>query len=117
MDNTRKLLPPPIRPGDCIGLFSPAGPVRDKELFDAGLQLLHELGFRTKQHHEISAAHEYLAADDMARAEEFHAMWTDPEVHAMMAVRGGYGCMRMMPYLDLELLRQNPKRALKHFFV
>ncbi len=112
MDNTRRLLPPPIKPGDCIGLFSPAGPVRDQERFDAGLQLLHELGFRTKQYHEISRAHDYLAADDIARAEEFHTMWADPEVHAMMAVRGGYGCLRMMPYLDLSLFRQNPKRVI-----
>jgi muramoyltetrapeptide carboxypeptidase len=111
MDSARRLLPPSIRPGDCIGLFSPAGPVRNQERFDAGLQLLHELGYQTKQYHGISASHTYLAADDMARAEEFHALWADPEVHAMIAVRGGYGCLRMMPCLNLELLDQNPKRV------
>jgi muramoyltetrapeptide carboxypeptidase len=39
-------------------------------------------------------------------------MWMDPEIQAMMAVRGGYGCLRMMPYLDMDLLRQNPKLAI-----
>lgn len=109
MDSTRMLHPPPLCPGDCIGLFSPAGPVKDRDKLAAGLRLLHELGFRTRQYPETLAAHEYLAADDRSRAREFQAMWADPEVHALLAVRGGYGCLRMMPCLDLELLREHPK--------
>ncbi|MCL7488395.1 MAG: LD-carboxypeptidase [Desulfobulbaceae bacterium] len=104
------ILPPPLKNGDCIGLFSPSGPVRDPAQFEAGLQLLHNLGYRTRYTLPGQCpSHEYLAAEDRARAEEFHAMWTDPEIQAMMAVRGGYGCLRMMPYLDMDLLRQNPK--------
>ena len=110
MDKSIMILPPPIRPGDCIGLFFPAGPVLDQERFDSGIQLLHELGFTTKQYPPVtSAPHQYLAADDSTRAEEFHTMWADPEVHAMLAVRGGYGCLRMMPFLDLDILHENPK--------
>lgn len=112
MNSTPTLHPPPVKPGDCIGLFSPAGPVRDRERFEAGLRLLHELGFRTKQYPEPPAVHEYLAADDRFRANEFHAMWTDPDVDAMMAVRGGYGCLRMMPYLDLDRLRESSKSVI-----
>jgi muramoyltetrapeptide carboxypeptidase len=109
MDSARTVLPPPVKPGDCIGLFFPAGPVVDQERFDTGLHLLHELGFCTKYFPAVSPAQHYLAADDYSRAEEFNTMWADPEVHAMMAVRGGYGCLRMMPYLDLDMLRENPK--------
>ena len=110
MDKASMILPPPVRQGDCIGLFFPAGPILDQERFDAGLQLIHELGFRTKQYPSVSSTpHQYLAADDSARAEEFHTMWADPEVHAMLAVRGGYGCLRMLPFLDFDILRDNPK--------
>jgi len=106
------LVPPPVSPGDCIGLFSPAGPVRDQNRFDAGLKVLHELGFRTKLYRREPSEHEYLAADDRARAQEFHVMWDDQEVDAMMAVRGGYGCLRMLPRLDLEMLRERPKAVI-----
>lgn len=110
MDKSTIILPPAIKQGDCIGLFSPAGPVVDQERFEAGLRLLHELGFSTRQYTTAPCtSQQYLAAEDSARAEEFHNMWTDPEVHAMMAVRGGYGCLRMMPFLDLDRLRENPK--------
>lgn len=109
MDNVRMLLPPPVKPGDCIGLFFPAGPVVDQERFDKSLHLLHELGFCTKYFPAVLDAHQYLAANDSSRVDEFNSMWADPEVHAMMAVRGGYGCLRMMPFLDLDTLRGNPK--------
>ena len=109
MQSKSVLLPPPLKRGDCIGLFSPSGPIRDQEKFDSGIRLLHELGFKTLQYPACEPVHDYLAAEDRLRAEEFHCMWRDREVNAMLAVRGGYGCLRMMPHLDLEVLRNNPK--------
>lgn len=110
-DDRPVILPPPVVPGDCIGLFSPSGPVRDRERFAAGRQLLHDLGFRTKQYSCKATDVDYLAADDNSRTDEFLALWNDSEVKAMMAVRGGYGCLRMVPYLDPESLRKAPKRV------
>ncbi|GAB4341769.1 MAG: LD-carboxypeptidase [Desulfobulbaceae bacterium] len=109
MSDTRPLLPPPVSPGGLIGLFSPAGPVRDKARYEQGLTRLQELGYRIRITPREDT-HEYLAADDASRATEFLELWSDPEVEALLAVRGGYGCLRMLPFLDLEQLASSPKR-------
>lgn len=103
------IMPPCIQPGGCIGIFSPAGPARDEEQVQAGLEVLRSLGFRTRYAPPSSSAPPYLAAGDAARADEFLSMWADPEIHAMMAVRGGYGCMRMMGRINLKRLGNSPK--------
>jgi len=51
----------------------------------------------------------YLAGSDKRRAEELMAMFNDPEVKAIFAARGGYGSVRLLPYLEEERLRAHPK--------
>jgi muramoyltetrapeptide carboxypeptidase len=41
--------------------------------------------------------------------DELHEMFSRPEVKAILSVRGGYGCNYLLPHLDLELIRANPK--------
>ncbi len=36
-------------------------------------------------------------------------MFKDKEVKAIVAYRGGYGCIRMLPYLDMGVIKRNPK--------
>ncbi|MFZ5799278.1 MAG: LD-carboxypeptidase [Desulfobulbus sp.] len=109
MQGSSPILPPPLRRGDCIGIFSPAGPVRDEGRLAAGIRLLHELGFRTRLPQGTGGNCDYLAADDQSRAAELHALWADNDVQGLMAVRGGYGCLRILDHLDFSLLRARPK--------
>lgn len=112
MPSKAAIVPPPLRRGDCIGLFSPAGPVRDKNRVAAGIRLLHELGFKTRQLRNTREQHDYLAATDRSRADEFHTLWADDDIRALMAVRGGYGCLRIIDSLDFALLRARPKHLI-----
>ncbi|MDN3507851.1 MAG: LD-carboxypeptidase [Simkaniaceae bacterium] len=47
--------------------------------------------------------------DDEVRAKNFIEMWCDPEVDVVWAGRGGYGAMRILPLLDYEAIKANPK--------
>jgi len=98
-----------LRPGSTIGLVSPAGPVRDREAYEAGIRILHDFGLRIKECSGLSPCGDYLAADDEARAKQFNAMWADGEVDGLMCVRGGFGSLRMVESLDLETIRAVPK--------
>jgi muramoyltetrapeptide carboxypeptidase len=102
-------IPPFLKRGGCIGLFSPAGPVRDQDRLQKGTAILRELGFTVRQSAPARQSHDYLSADDRFRADEFQALIIDEQVDALMAVRGGYGCQRLIPLLDLELVRAHPK--------
>jgi len=102
-------MPPALKPGDCIGLISPAGPVRDPDRVAAGIRLLEDMGFRVKSFRQPGSNNEYLAATDQERVNELHRLWADDEVHALMAIRGGYGCLRMVQSLDMDLPAMTPK--------
>jgi muramoyltetrapeptide carboxypeptidase len=103
------IYPPPIKKGDIIGLVAPAGSLSSKENFTAGIGLLEKKGFRVRFNRKILNASGYLAGSDQERADDFNSMWADPEVKALIAVRGGYGCLRMIDLIDMVQIRKNPK--------
>ncbi|MDD2467453.1 MAG: LD-carboxypeptidase [Desulfobulbus sp.] len=101
--------PPWLRRGDTIGLFCPAGPVRDPARLQAGIKRMQDLGFETKICGSVGPMEGYLAAGDSQRAANLHALWSDETVKAILAVRGGFGCLRMVELLDWDLFRRQPK--------
>jgi muramoyltetrapeptide carboxypeptidase len=103
------VLPPWIRRGDTIGLFCPAGPVREPEQLRAGIRRIEDMGFAVKTSGPINPVEGYLAAGDAERAANLHRLWNDEEVKAIVAVRGGFGCLRMVEMLDWDLFRRHPK--------
>lgn len=110
MNETPKpILPAPLKKGGTIGIIAPAGPVRNESDFAAGLKMLSELGFKTRYQSNILRHNDFLAGTDQQRLSELHEFWRDPEIEAILAVRGGYGCLRLLPDLDFALIRQQPK--------
>jgi len=110
MNATNKpILPAALKRGDTIGITAPAGPIHNEEDFAAGIRLLAEMGFQTRHRRDILRKDGYLAGNDRERAAELHELWRDPEVKAIVAARGGYGCMRILPCLDLNLIKLQPK--------
>lgn len=106
--------PAPLQPGDTLGVVAPAGTLRDHSAFQRGVSILQEMGFGVKFPREGWAAKEtsYLAGSDTQRAEEFNRMWADPEVKGIIALRGGFGCLRILNQLDFNLFQKNPKIVL-----
>jgi len=102
------LHPSPIQKGDTIGLVAPAG-IWDEELFRQGIRILSDFGFKVKFPRNFARREKYLAGSDAYRTEIFHDMWRDPEVAAILAVRGGYGCLRILSDIDYDLIKAHPK--------
>jgi muramoyltetrapeptide carboxypeptidase len=101
--------PPRLRPGDTVGLIEPAGFTDDA--FD--LQLVKEtvaaMGLVPKPARHLLSRYGYLAGKDEERAADVNAMFADKDARAVFAVRGGWGCARILPHLDYQLIRANPK--------
>jgi muramoyltetrapeptide carboxypeptidase len=103
------LKPQRLRPGDKVAIVAPASSfVRDE--FDKGVAEIRRLGFEPVFEESVFAQHGgYLSGEGKVRAEAFLAAWRDPSVRALIAVRGGYGSVHLLPFLAKEDLRQTPK--------
>ncbi len=105
----RRSKPTRLRAGDTVGLVEPAGFTSDQ--FD--LQLISEsitaMGLVPKLAPHLMARYGYLAGKDRERAADVNAMFADDKVRAIFAVRGGWGSARILPYLDFNVIRANPK--------
>ena len=104
---TRK--PPRLREGDTVGLIEPAGFTDDA--FDLALviETVKAMGLVPKPGKYLAGRHGYLAGTDEQRAADLNAMYADDSVRAVFAVRGGWGCARILPLLDYKTIRANPK--------
>ena len=101
--------PARLRPGDLIGLAAPSGPVTDASRIERGVRYLEGLGYRVLVGKNASAVHGFLAGTDEQRLEDLHAFFGNNEVKAIFCIRGGYGASRLLPKLDYDLIRRNPK--------
>lgn len=104
-----KFIPKALQAGDCIGIIAPAGQIVETNHLEQGIVILKEMGFEVKIPHQLWPGTGYLADTDRNRALEFHKMWADEEVSALLALRGGFGCLRLLPFLDLKELKKNEK--------
>ncbi len=100
--------PGALRPGDTIGVVAPAAAV-ERAYLERGVGTLTAMGYRVKvSRHALDRAG-ILAGTDATRAAELAAFFADPEVKAIFAARGGYGCGRLLPLLDFAALARTPK--------
>jgi muramoyltetrapeptide carboxypeptidase len=102
------LKPRALRPGDRIAIVAPASPFREEE-FHAGVAELRTLGFEPVFAPSVFDRCGYVAGTPQARAAAVRAAWRDPDVAALIGVRGGYGSVQLLPLLDPAELRQRPK--------
>ena len=100
--------PRPLQLGDFIGILSPSGPVSHERLME-GIRRLQSWGFRTLLGTSVFAARGYLAGSDVERAADFNIIWSNPDVAGVICARGGYGAMRILDYIDWEMVKARPK--------
>ena len=96
-------------PGMTIAIVSPAAP-SSQESLQQGQELLEARGYKVKRMPNSGNSHRgYLAGSDEERAADLMAAFQDPDVDAILCSRGGYGCARVLPHLDLDTLAKHPK--------
>lgn len=69
-------------------------------------------GYRTSLGKNAYAKEYFVAGTDEQRAEDLRAAFEDPDVDAVLCTRGGYGCARLMPYLNLDQMAASGKMFL-----
>lgn len=103
------ILPNPIQKGDTVGLISPSAATADRMEFTFAKEALEALGFKVKLGANLKNRRGHLAGTDEERAEDLNSMFSDHEIKAIVCIRGGSGAARILPLIDYEQIRKNPK--------
>lgn len=102
-------LPPHLSAGDTVGLIEPAGYSEGADRIEAVKRTIEGMGLVPRLGAHVGDRFGYLAGRDADRAADVNAMYADPDVRAIVAVRGGWGCARILPLLDWDTIRAHPK--------
>ena len=110
MDRNRLPLIKPQRlsKGSTVGLITPASAV-SREAFEKAIENLEGFGFKVKYSDNMRVRKGFLAGTDKQRLQDLHVMFEDSEVSGVVCARGGYGSGRLLPHIDYDLIKRNPK--------
>jgi len=101
--------PKALKKGDIVGVCAPASPLKSREALTKGVNYLEGMGYRVELGKHILDEYGYLAGEDEYRAQDFNYMVSDPKIKAIIFTRGGFGSSRILPLIDFENLKRNPK--------
>jgi muramoyltetrapeptide carboxypeptidase len=107
--------PPPLvrprrlKPGDTVGLITPATPVANPDALQRVARIVEHFGLRAKWGKHVARKAGYFGNPIEGRLDDLHAMFRDPEVAAVLPISGGYGAAQLLDRIDYDLIRRNPK--------
>jgi len=102
------IIPEALKEGDKVGIAAPAGPF-EIEKFERGLAVIGELGFVPVVDDDAFKRDRHMAGPDKHRAKHLNSLFARDDIRAIICARGGFGCLRVLPYLDYDLIGENPK--------
>lgn len=97
-----------LNAGSTIGVCAPCARF-DVSRLDKGISVLENMGFKVWVPDDIYLKDRYFAGTDQLRADVFNRLIQNDSIDAIMAARGGYGSLRILEYLDWELIKKKPK--------
>jgi len=109
---TRMLKPQKLQPGDTVAAVSLSwgGPGKFLHRYEAGKrQLETEFGLKVVETPHALSDPAWIHQHPEARAEDLMGAFRDPAVKAIFSTIGGDDSIRILPYLDLDVIRANPK--------
>lgn len=105
----QSVFPKRLKQGDTIVLVAPAGALDQKVELDIAVESFQALGLKVKVGQHVLDRDGYFAGTDQDRAADINQAFADPNVDGIIAVRGGWGCNRILPFLDFTAIKKNPK--------
>ncbi|MBU3001742.1 S66 peptidase family protein [Paraglaciecola arctica] len=103
------VFPKRLKQGDTIVLVAPAGALSQKVELDIAVESFQAMGLNVTVGKHVLDRDGYFAGKDQDRASDINDAFATPQVKGIFAIRGGWGCNRILPFLDFDLIAKNPK--------
>jgi muramoyltetrapeptide carboxypeptidase len=92
-----------------VGLVAPASANFHSVDIEIAQDVARAFSLEPRLGEHVRKRYGYLAGRDEERAADLNAFFADPSVKAIFAIRGGWGCARILPLVDWDAVRRNPK--------
>ena len=100
--------PVPLKKGDKVALVGLSSPSLEERI-EPAIKSIEELGLIPVLGESIKCRHGYLSGSDKVRADDINKMFADKSIRGIFAMRGGYGCARILNMIDYKIIKKNPK--------
>jgi len=100
--------PPKLKEGDKLALITPGSSISIEEK-EKSIENLEELGFEVEYSDRLMLKNGYFSGSDKERAEDINEMFGRDEIKGIVCARGGYGCVRTLPHINYNLIKENPR--------
>lgn len=100
--------PARLKSGDSLALVTPGSYITEQEKQES-IRNIQSIGFKVVYTDRLMQKNGYFSATDEERAADLNEMFEREDVQGIICARGGYGCARILPYLNYKLIRNNPK--------
>jgi len=101
--------PKRLQPGDTVAFSAPAGILYERSDFDKMERVMDGFGFKVRFGEYVRERYGYFSGTDLQRAMDLNRFFVDASVDAIIAVRGGWGASRILPYLNFSSIQSHPK--------
>lgn len=104
--------PSPLKPGDKVAVISPSSgmPYLFPWVYEQGLNRVREIfQLQVVEYPTAKQSPEYLSKHPKARADDINAAFADPAIKGVIATIGGNDQIRILPYLNKNVISANPK--------
>ena len=111
MTRSMATVPTKLQKGDTVRVVAPSHSLAliSKEVREIATQRLGSLGLVVTFGEHVEEKDEFISSAIASRVTDLHSAFADPKVKAIFSVIGGFNSNQLLPYLDWELIRNNPK--------
>ncbi len=105
------MIPQKLNYGDEIRIIAPSSSLTRvrSDIFESALAFLQEQGFNVTFSKNCRETNIFQSSSVRSRVDDIHEAFADKNVKAVMACIGGFNANEILPYLDYELIKSNPK--------
>jgi len=107
--SSKNKYPTKLNPGDTVALISPCAATFTQEPIDIAVEALEKCGLKVKKGKHLMANEGHLAGTDKQRASDLNNAFADDDISAVICLRGGSGAARVLPLIDYNTIKKNPK--------
>lgn len=100
--------------GVTAGIVAPSGYAPESSDVARAITRLESYGCSIRNFYDPAAKHQRFGGTDAARVAQLHTAASDPDIQLIIALRGGYGMSRLLPFIDFSVLAASGKLLVGH---